>query len=178
MNTLYQKVNFNLNSFISNNIREKNCVTFYGAFQKLDGTGSAYYPLTAAYHQLLIDKLPEAFRTNVRPFYVITTGNLAPHIDREASCVLNYYHNPGDCETVWYKFKDQSVKELITRTWSKDDLVEVSRFIARSQDCYILNSKEVHSVEYADAPRHFISYVWKGPTYSDIRDAFLIEHTK
>jgi hypothetical protein len=101
-------------------------------------------------------------------------GILYPHKDHDTTAVLNYYISTSDDPTIFYK-QNEGAKAFSypgrkqENIFNPDDLVEIGRFNASSNDVYLLNVSEIHSVEKSDLePRLFISYLWNSASYDDV----------
>lgn len=104
-------------------------------------------------------------------------GLLWPHKDHNTLCVLNYYIHAGNDETVFYSLKNNEVQPFrykdkeVSNIYCPDDLVEVDKFVAHSNDAYLLDVSQIHAVKkLTDQPRIFISYQWKENIYNEILD--------
>jgi hypothetical protein len=93
------------------------------------------------------------------PFYVL------PHKDVASVNVINYYHKPGNSVTKFFKPLVSDLKphmftgNLTGMSYYPEEIEEVCSFVAKSEDCYILNVSEIHSVNvYEGEDRHFISF--------------------
>lgn len=102
------------------------------------------------------------------------SGFLQPHRDHGPRCCLNYYFEPSQSITAFYKelpgvtpntFPGKASANL----YDLNQVQKVAAFSARPGDCYLLNVSEIHSV-YAPfhGTRRFITWQWVNASYSDI----------
>jgi hypothetical protein len=118
-------------------------------------------------------------------FTVVTgDGYLAPHVDYNTSCSLNYYiqadtidstffynppnassyHHPGKTHSSMFKFDD--VKDY-----------SVDHFNASSGDAYLLNVSQIHSVfKKTTKPRIFIAYIWRKASFDEVLDDLILHN--
>ena len=98
-------------------------------------------------------------------------------------CTINHYYETHDADTVFYTSeRDDKAYSLdpmdseVTHyhgqnvLYNKEDCKEVARFTARDGETYLLNTKQIHSVELPQAqPRRFIAYHWDEHDYKKIK---------
>lgn len=113
-------------------------------------------------------------------FSIITgKGLLLPHRDHNTTAVLNYYASAGEDATVFYTCKEgataiQYPGKVESNVYTLDKLDEVGRFVANSNDAYLLDVSQVHSVEkVSEEPRLFISYLWSNHSYEEVLNDIL-----
>jgi len=101
-------------------------------------------------------------------------GILYPHRDHDTTTALNYYISTSNDPTIFYK-QNADAKAYTypgkkqANIFNSNDLVEIGRFNANSNDVYLLNVSEIHSVKKSDLkPRLFISYLWNSASYDDV----------
>lgn len=104
-----------------------------------------------------------------------TGGLLWPHRDHNTLCVLNYYIQADLDETVFYNLKNEDVKpfqykdKATSNIFRPDDLIPVDKFVACSNDAYLLDVSKIHAVNrLSDQTRIFVSYQWKTDSYDTI----------
>jgi len=97
------------------------------------------------------------------------------HIDHGPKCALNYYISAGIDETIFYKKKTNDVKSMLypgktqANGYDVKDLDEVDKFVANSNEAYLLNVSEIHSVnKITNNTRTFIAYLWYNHTYEEV----------
>jgi hypothetical protein len=115
----------------------------------------------------------------------ITGGGTSPHSEHFLiQTVLNFYIEPGECETFFWKLKDLNVEleflprlnangnwnKSVVRTYSRDSLECEASFIANPNDAYILGVDKIHSVSkpIPDSIRKFIRIGWMGHNVEEI----------
>jgi hypothetical protein len=78
-----------------------------------------------------------------------------PHFHTYDTSVVNYYINTDDYETVFYETSNKSIDLAECVEFPKEGLIQVvdissvnpiEKFIAKSGDAYVLNSRAIHSV--------------------------------
>jgi len=101
-------------------------------------------------------------------------GLLAAHRDHGVSCSLNYYIQANVDDVTQFYNGDSAIpftypgKETANMYIIKD-LVETEKFSAGSNEAYLLNVSEIHSVmKYNDLPRIFIAYCWKDVKFQEV----------
>jgi hypothetical protein len=102
-------------------------------------------------------------------------GPLLPHYDNGQDSCINYYMRPGGYTTSFWVPQENARRRKGKRYNSTtdsyvevelgymyEDLTLVDSFVAKDGEAYILNIKEVHSVEGAnpELPRAFIQLQW------------------
>ena len=109
-------------------------------------------------------------------FSVITgKGKLLPHKDHGFQVSLNYYINACKDTTQFYDISHPNVVGISypgrsqSNIFDENELTKTDRFIAASNDVFLLNVSEIHSViKISSEPRVFISYSWKSVSYDEI----------
>jgi hypothetical protein len=98
-------------------------------------------------------------------------------------CTINHYYETHDADTVFYTCdsddKAYSLNPMDSEVtqyhgqnvlYKKEDCKEVARFTARDGETYLLNTRQIHSVELPQAqPRRFIAYHWDEHDYETIK---------
>jgi len=101
-------------------------------------------------------------------------GILYPHKDHNALVVLNYYISAGDDVTIFYTASKDAAATVYpgkkqANIYDQSNLTEVARFSAESNEAFLLDVSNIHSVIKSNPePRIFISYIWKDHTYEEI----------
>lgn len=104
------------------------------------------------------------------------TGSLFPHRDHDAKVALNFYIHAGLDATKFYSLKDLDADPIFhypgkedAKIYDYSSLIEEGCFIASSNDVYLLNVSNIHSVEkVSKVPRVFISYSWNNNSYEEV----------
>jgi hypothetical protein len=122
----------------------------------------SYYKLSFTHENILKSRLPDEFKNKrVRIFYCIMTGpgKLHPHIDKQTITAINYYIEPGNGITTFYKIiADNYQHPTIASSFKEECLEETGRFVANKNECYALDVSKIHNVELHGTERHFINY--------------------
>jgi hypothetical protein len=115
----------------------------------------------------------------------ITGGGTSPHSEHFLiQTVLNFYIEPGECVTFFWKLKDLNIEleflprlnasgnwnKSVVKTYSTDSLECEASFIANASDAYILGVDQIHSVSkpITDDVRKFIRLGWMGYNVEEI----------
>ena len=105
--------------------------------------------------QLLLIEEPEVWVFNGTGS-VEGLSMLAPHRDLVRLCGINIYFETNNERTIFYDYHNQN-------------LTEVSDFIAKDNDCYILDVDQPHAVELAQGKtRKLISIAFIKTPYSEV----------
>jgi hypothetical protein len=149
--------------------------TFFGHY----GENFDVYHYDKATQDMLIARLPEKARSHVTVvgYVELTAAGILPHRDTRDT-LINYYVRPCGSTTRFYRLTSKAkMKELqeggdpnartSTRIFSFEDGKEVESFTATKNDCYILNTKEVHGVDVTETSikRKMLQY-WFAPRTS------------
>ena len=97
---------------------------------------------------------------------------LLPHRDHGVPCTINYYFCTNEATTYWYK-KNYTVEHISqkynTCIYVRDELELCDQFTARNNDCYLLNTDEIHSVSGGTDIRQFIQIQYDKPYHEIAR---------
>jgi hypothetical protein len=89
---------------------------------------------------------------------------------------LNYYLSPSDDTTHFWKTKQDTVRNSTTKPtgFCISELTWTNSFVAKINDWYLLNTKEIHNVEMNkdSSPRFILRFVWNMNTYEEILNSF------
>jgi len=103
------------------------------------------------------------------------SGSIGPHIDHGPLAGLNFYVSAGVDETVFYKKKNKDAAGLQypgreqSNIFSPDDIDEVDKFVANSNEAYLLDVSKIHSVrKLTNEPRIFIAHLWYEHSYEEV----------
>ena len=176
MNTYFQKLNFSIDSSTINFPSLKG--DFNYAYNNPDGSLLNYryihkdgIPLVQQVFSNFIKIAPN----NIR-FVEVKQGGyeLLPHRDYGVPCTINYYFRTNDATTYWYKKGENSAVEHISRKYQtiiyvRDELELCDQFTARNNDCYLLNTDEIHSMSGGTDIRQFIQIQYTTPYHEIVR---------
>lgn len=93
--------------------------------------------------------------------YVEFTGSglVTPHRDQVDRVALNFYVKTNNDATILYD----------------DNLKEIDRFVARTNDMFLLDVQQIHGVQKStDEIRQIISYRWSRKSYAEILESLII----
>ena len=116
---------------------------------------------------------------NIDPTYIIyaqitNKGLLGAHIDHGPIVNLNFYLQAAEDITHFYKKNEkvtgyQYTGQKEANIFDYRELEHVGSFVANTNEAYLLNVSEIHSVEkVTDTKRSFISYCWHHNTYEEV----------
>jgi hypothetical protein len=102
-------------------------------------------------------------------------GMLNPHKDHNVNASLNYYVEAEHDHTIFYATKNSQVRgyahsgQSIENIYHETDLNPVCKFVASSNQTYLLNVSEIHSVKRISLnPRIFVAFQWCNHTYQEV----------
>lgn len=102
-------------------------------------------------------------------------GMLLPHKDHGCQVSLNYYITADEDITNFYSTSNSNISgikypgKIQSNIFNEKDLIKEDSFIANSNDLFLLNVSEIHSVEKINnSPRMFITYSWDNVTYDEL----------
>lgn len=102
-------------------------------------------------------------------------GMLFPHKDHGCQVSLNYYITANEDITNFYNINNSNASgikypgKIESNIFNEKDLKKEDNFIANSNDLFLLNVTEIHSVEKINnSPRMFIAYSWDNITYDEL----------
>jgi hypothetical protein len=126
--------------------------------------GLSYYRLkTPDQQRLLQARLPAEYQNKpVTIFYCIMTGpgKLLPHVDTHTTTAINYYIKAANGITTFYK--GGVAHPNIQNSFLEESLKQAESFIAKDNECFVLNVSNIHNVELLSTEsRHFINFAFK-----------------
>jgi hypothetical protein len=102
-------------------------------------------------------------------------GVLLPHKDHGCQVSLNYYIDAEDDVTQFYEALEPNVVgatypgKIQSNIFNETDLLAKDNFVAKSNELFLLNVSEIHSViKTSIKPRVFIAYSWNHITYEEL----------
>jgi len=143
------------------------------------GNNIGYFNLTNNAIKEIFDPLFKVPPTTIR--MVQAKAELDPHVDNGAYSCLNYYINPQNLTTKFWKPIENArrkkgirfnqltgTNEEVELAYIKEDLILVDSFAANKNDFYLMNIGEIHSVERdtplssrkLPTPRTMIQFQW------------------
>jgi hypothetical protein len=105
-------------------------------------------------------------------------GILLPHRDHGVKTGLNYYISADNDITTFYKTKSDKVVSIKypnrkeSNIYTQNDLIETDRFVASSNEAYLLDVSQIHSVQRVNPEsRVFIGYLWANHSYEEVLES-------
>jgi len=127
--------------------------TFTGT--EVDGVkqGIDYKKIWSPDAEQLYSILPERYWNDFHLTVMTINRRIPPHTDTEIISTINFYIETENCETVFYKSKVDNPRtfQIENQTdgyiFMDEDLEPVASFIAKPNEIWLLDVKEIHSVE-------------------------------
>ena len=120
--------------------------------------------------------------TYVRFSEIHGEGILLPHCDHGIKTGLNYYISADKDVTTFYKTKSDNVVSIQypgrkeSNIYDQNDLIEIDRFVASSNEAYLLDVSQIHSVQRVNSKsRVFIGYLWANHSYEEVLESLVYE---
>jgi hypothetical protein len=148
------KNKFNLEAFEieSHKIRFGNVLSN----NKFDGISYEYLKNNDDNNAKIFGVLPERYRDKFSLLLMRVSSSPKPHIDSKVLTAINFYIQPADATTFFYKIisdnpKEEQCKVMQSRNSGKSfpdvsDLEVVGSFKALPNDAYLLDVSKIHSV--------------------------------
>jgi hypothetical protein len=111
-----------------------------------------HHPETAFVNHIK-SKLPEEFRSWIRSVRVTYLKDPIPyHRDHGGFVCINYYVVTKNARTIYYTEKPDAEPfyaegQATANLYNPEDLIEECSFVAKPNDCYLLNIGEIHHVD-------------------------------
>jgi hypothetical protein len=146
------QLNLKLNNFIETDLTFNEAVNYTTYWQKYTASlakekdfykasitkfpikNHAEHFLSLLPKKLLKEEIPETVLNIIDPTGSDKHAMLGPHIDRIRKCAINFYINPIGEETKYYSYAAGKV-------------TQVDSFIAKQNECWLLNTDIPHSVD-------------------------------
>lgn len=172
-NGFYHKIKLTLEDIPLPEIKTDILVEKYA---KKSGVGLYYYQIKDQYRELLKNKLPQKLHDQIRILYCefISPGSIVPHRDHGVLTGLNYYFQPSDGITTWYRIKEGAQpyrhdEKTTNNLFKERDLELVDQFIAQENECYLLNVNNIHNVLVPNNNnRLFICWHWSYLRFEEV----------
>jgi hypothetical protein len=134
---------FNIGKFTETNLINEYAV---------NGKGIGFYNVDDYNKDLIFSVIPERFRDDFFVREMKINYNIPPHTDSHVSATINFYVKAIDCKTNFYKKVDRDIGVKMTtqttgRTFKEDDLELTGSFIAESNEAWLLDVSNPHSVK-------------------------------
>ncbi len=99
------------------------------------------------------------------------SGFLDIHRDVNTLVVLNYYIQTSNDYTIFYEPKDGIIRQE-HHDYQQDEVVTKDKFIAKSDESFLLDPTKLHSVTKKDkTPRVFFTFVWRKNNYFEVLES-------
>jgi hypothetical protein len=103
-------------------------------------------------------------------------GLVYPHRDEGTFVALNFYIDTDDGITIFYKETEKIIDTMYSKklNFSKTDkdLIEISRFKANKNDCYLLDVSCIHGIKKTTKnARSMITARWRTHNFNNILDS-------
>lgn len=146
------------------------------------GTHLEYFLLTdyPEFISIHIKKICKIEPTGILYSRISGQGSLGAHVDQGPLVSLNYYIDAGLDETIFFEKKSDNVlskryDNQESNIYTLQDLTPKAKFVANTQDVYLLNVNKIHAViKKTNVPREFISYQWYNNTYEEVKENLLL----
>jgi hypothetical protein len=165
MNSLFQKYNLVLPNTDADSIRG-DVISAYGRLK--------YYTITDRNFLRSLPRVCEIPPQHVFLAEITGSGFLTAHRDHGIQCCMNYYFEPNNSVTSFYKEKPGAQAmgfpgKTTANLYQLDQIDRVCSFSAQPDECYLLNVSEIHSV-YAPnvGTRRFITWQWDQESFDTV----------
>lgn len=171
--SLYKKFNFQVPDVDISRIK--------GPIQNSYG-GNKLFPKIAYYNIKDMDYFNSCFPavckvSNDTLFYTEILGGstLVAHTDHGVQCCINYYLEPNNSTTYFYDENGVLPSTYPGKTtaniYDVGNIILVDKFVAKKNDCYLLDVSKIHSVSSPDlGKRCFITWQWNHELFDTISD--------
>lgn len=121
-------------------------------FTGQDGQGIDYKKIWSPEQDTLLDVIPERYRADFHLTIMKINTRIPPHTDTEIVTTINFYIDTDNCRTVFYRAKPNArTFQIANQTdgyiFNEEDLEELDSFVAEPTEAWVLDVKQVHSVE-------------------------------
>jgi len=144
MNCLFQKINLSLPNFSIEQLKGDILVEH---LHPITNQGVSVYKIAdSKVLELLTQLAPIA---NPVISYNEIYGDLEPHRDFGGTCVINYYIDTNDADTIFYTSAQNASTAIFNHgaeIHTRNNCTEIARFTAEANSSWILNIGELHSV--------------------------------
>ena len=179
MNHFYEKLNFKLTSLVDfeslrGDLHHQYSGDTYLKYSYINNTSKSY-----------VRSLFSIF-TNIAPCavrYVDIVGEtlIEPHKDYGLACAVNYYFKTASATTIWFNEKPDAVPAISnsekSHVYNYSDLIIADQFVAQDDECYLLNTSQIHSVLKSNNQRRQFIQIQYDLDYTVIRERLMGCHT-
>lgn len=141
------------NLFFVDDYKKLNLKTRYGRLIENGFVGIQYYNVDISNSLgVLLNPIPQRYRKDFYIYTMQTNCAISPHIDNNVKAVINFYLNPSNCKTNFYKIRKDSESYKVENqtsglTFKKSSLDLIDGFIAKPNEAWLLNVSIPHSIE-------------------------------
>ena len=145
--TMFTKINYEFSKPIYAVTQGLN--TFTG----IDKKGIDYKKIWSPEPEVMYRILPERYWEDFHLTVMTINREIPPHTDSDILTTINFYIETDDCKTVYYEPISNDLKtfQIENQTngfiYKKEQLKEVGSFVAQPMEVWLLDVKNIHSVE-------------------------------
>jgi len=127
-------------------------VTFTGIDENGETKGIFYNKIWTPDEENYFKIIPERYRKDFHLNIMAINHAIPPHTDTEIITTVNFYFETGGARTIFYDVitdnprKTQIENQTDGFIFYEEDLKEVSSFVAKDHEVWVLDVKKVHSV--------------------------------
>jgi hypothetical protein len=143
---MFQKLNKNFEPIIY--IVTHGLKTFTGQA----GQGIDYKKIWSPEADQLLTVIPEQYRDDFHLTIMTINTRIPPHTDTEIVTTINFYISTQDCRTQFFNARPgartfQIANQTDGYIYDEEDLDPLDSFVAKPNEAWVLDVKEIHSVE-------------------------------
>jgi len=122
-------------------------------FTGIDKKGIDYKKIWSPEPEVMYRILPERYWEDFHLTVMTINREIPPHTDSDILTTINFYIETDDCKTVYYEPISNDLKtfQIENQTngfiYKKEQLKEVGSFVAQPMEVWLLDVKNIHSVE-------------------------------
>jgi len=122
-------------------------------FTGVDGRGIDYKKIWSPDAEKLFSILPRRYWDDFHLTVMTINTRIPPHTDTEIKTTINFYIRTDNCRTVFYRAKtsEPTTFQIENQTdgfiFEDSDLEAVDSFVAQPNETWVLDVKQIHSVE-------------------------------
>jgi hypothetical protein len=167
----FQKINFNIPNLDFDALKGTMVTSYQAPTMNI-----SYYKIT---NRTILKLLWNIVPFSIKPDYVMLSevtgyGLLNAHRDHGVVSGLNYYIQTNDEITSFYSLTDKFKNDdQLTNYFTSDQIVFQDSFVAKPNDCYLLDIGQIHSVRSNGGIRRFITWQWISTDYNTVLLSFL-----
>lgn len=92
--------------------------------------------------------IPEKYRKHFYIALMEINTFIPPHVDTGVLSTINFYIEPDNCTTQFYKFKEEETERINTKgyVYKLSELDELEKFVAEKDSVYLLDTTVPHAV--------------------------------